>query len=426
MSLRKPPELTPELLAAKRSNAQRSTGPRTAAGKQNSKLNALKHGLYAAPENERRTMLALGEDPEQFEDLKLELRASFGPGDPLWERQIDDLARLYWRRERLQRAQAGLMRRARLEVEERQHRRQQEIAGATFDPSQFQAIDIEMVEPTDPAARLRMLLSFLGVIGEQVKQRIFKPRQASEIECLYGDNEGWRQVRLLHLLRLFINSAQPKTQGEEESEALARKENGPQVLAGEAQYQELLHLLEEEIGSVQEEFEYAEKVNEEEVAIERDACLAPAGEQWKPLLRQEGALDRSIDRKVRILLALRKEYQQALKLAAPPWDPGDTLDMEDLDEDMGIEGDADLAACVGAARGSSMQTDVCATPAVERCSRELVREAAEGTTGDATVGVGGEAGSAYRPTQACATPGVLTSQPSTLDSSTCRNSPNEA
>ena len=44
MSLRKSPQLTPRLLAAARRNAQLSTGPRSAAGKQNSKLNALKHG----------------------------------------------------------------------------------------------------------------------------------------------------------------------------------------------------------------------------------------------------------------------------------------------------------------------------------------------------------------------------------------------
>jgi hypothetical protein len=65
--------------------------------------------------------------------------------------------------------------------------------------------------------------------------------------------------------------------------------------------------LDEEIASVREEFEYAEKANEERVAIEREACLAPEGETWSMLLRQEGALDRSIDRKVRILLRLRKE-----------------------------------------------------------------------------------------------------------------------
>ena len=73
MSLRKSPQLTPALLAAARQNAQHSTGPRTAAAKQNSKLNALKHGRYALPENLRLSRLrgmALGEDAEEFQCLK--------------------------------------------------------------------------------------------------------------------------------------------------------------------------------------------------------------------------------------------------------------------------------------------------------------------------------------------------------------------
>ena len=41
MSLRKSPELKPALLAAARANAQHSTGPRSPAAEQNSKLNAL-------------------------------------------------------------------------------------------------------------------------------------------------------------------------------------------------------------------------------------------------------------------------------------------------------------------------------------------------------------------------------------------------
>jgi hypothetical protein len=77
---------------------------------------------------------------------------------------------------------------------------------------------------------------------------------------------------------------------------------------GEPERQELLRLLEEEIASLREEFEYADKANEERAAIERDACLAPEGETWSMMLRQEAALDRSIDRKVRILLRLRKEF----------------------------------------------------------------------------------------------------------------------
>jgi hypothetical protein len=309
MSLRKSPELTPKLLAAARNNAQRSTGPRSAAGKQNSKMNALKHGQRARPENHHQVMLALGEDPQEFEDLKQELMTAYGPGDALWEKQIDDLARLYWRRERLERAQEGLMRRALLGVEEWQHRRQQEMAGATFDASQPEAIDLDMTEPADPGVRLRMLLSFLEVIRAQVKQRTFKQRQASEIQCLYRNQEGWRQARLLSLLRLFNHSFGPEAaRRDPKLEEILRNEFEPREPAGEPQYQELLRLLDAEIASVREEFQYAEKVNEEKAAIERDAALAPVGEVWRMMVRQEGALDRSIDRKVRILLALRKQF----------------------------------------------------------------------------------------------------------------------
>ena len=73
MSLGKSPQLTPALLAAARRNAQHSTGPRTAAAKQNSKLNGLKHGRYALPETLRLARLrgmALDEDPEEFKCLK--------------------------------------------------------------------------------------------------------------------------------------------------------------------------------------------------------------------------------------------------------------------------------------------------------------------------------------------------------------------
>jgi len=76
----------------------------------------------------------------------------------------------------------------------------------------------------------------------------------------------------------------------------------------EVLWRELLRLLEEEIAAVQAAFEEEMKVQEEKDEIERDACLAPAGETWEMLLRQEAGLDRSIDRKVRIILALRQEH----------------------------------------------------------------------------------------------------------------------
>ena len=53
MSLRKSPQRTPELLAPARENARHSTGPRSAATKQNSKLNAFQaaEGICQPPDH---------------------------------------------------------------------------------------------------------------------------------------------------------------------------------------------------------------------------------------------------------------------------------------------------------------------------------------------------------------------------------------
>jgi hypothetical protein len=124
-------------------------------------------------------------------------------------------------------------------------------------------------------------------------------------------------------------------QADEEEQQYLRKMGFGYEPPGEPEYQALLRLLEEEIASVREEFAYAEKANEERAAIERDACLAPEGETWRMMLRQEGALDRSIDRKVRILLRLRKESTN-LPVALTGQDDGGRMENveEALDSDI--------------------------------------------------------------------------------------------
>jgi hypothetical protein len=335
MSLRKSPQLTPALLAAARHNAQHSTGPRNPAAKQNSKLNALKHGLYVSDENQRQAMLALGEDPEQFQTLTEELMGAFGAGDALWEKQVEDLAWLYWRRERLERAQEGLKRRALQGVDDWQHRRQQEMARVTFDASQHEMLDVNLSESTDRGVTLRRMLSFLELIREEVKQRTFRVRQYAVLESLYRDTIGWRQALIFRLLHRFGDPMYLEAQqADEEEQQYLRKMGFGYEPPGEPEYQELLRLLEEEIASVREEFAYAEKANEERAAIERDACLAPEGETWRMMLRQEAALDRSIDRKVRILLRLRKE---STNLPTAPAGQDDSARMDNVEETIGSD-----------------------------------------------------------------------------------------
>jgi len=173
MSLRKATCLTPQRLDAARHNAQRSTGPRSEAGKQCVKLNALKHGCDAAPENDAAVMRALGEDPQRYAALKRDLDTAYGPGDAFWDRQTEDLARLYWRRNRLERMETGLMRDALEGVEERRRSLARDLADVTFEPSQGEAVAPHLPQPTDPLVRLRLLISLWGVIREQVGRRYF-------------------------------------------------------------------------------------------------------------------------------------------------------------------------------------------------------------------------------------------------------------
>ena len=69
--------VTPARLAANRRNAQKSTGPRTAAGKRRVALNRRSRGLI--PEELERQLVARGEDPREFRRLHRALIAIFHP-----------------------------------------------------------------------------------------------------------------------------------------------------------------------------------------------------------------------------------------------------------------------------------------------------------------------------------------------------------
>jgi hypothetical protein len=204
------------------------------------------------------------------------------------------------------------------------------MARVTFDASQHEMLDVGLSESTDRGVTLRRTLSFLELVREEVKQGTFRVRQYAVLESLYSGTTGWRQALIFSLLHRFGDPMCLEAQQADEEEQQALREIGfGYEPPGEPERQELLRLLEEEIASVREEFAYAEKANEERVAIERDACLAPEGETWRVMLRQEAALDRSIDRKVRILLRLRKD---AADFPIPPLDQDDGARMENLEE----------------------------------------------------------------------------------------------
>jgi hypothetical protein len=277
------------------------------------KMNAVKHGCDAAPENDAAVMRALGEDPEHYAALKRDLATAYGPGDAFWDRQTEDLARLYWRRNRLERMETGLMRDALEEVEERRRRLARDLADVTFEPSQGEAVAPHLPQPTDPLVRLRLLISLWGVIREQVGRRYFSQPHHQQIESYYQDELGWRPRQIVHLLgRLYEWARLFRTEDQASLDQYVKDTFGDEA-GRKGRCQELERLVEEQITAVKAAFAEEMKAQERKDAIARDACLAPEGKTWEMLLRLEMALDRSIDRKVRILLTMRKEHARMLK-----------------------------------------------------------------------------------------------------------------
>lgn len=82
-------------LAANRTNAQRSTGPKTAGGKARSSQNSLRHGLFA-----RETLLK-GEPQEVFDKFRTAMLADLHPQGMREEVLVDRIIGLEWRLRRL-------------------------------------------------------------------------------------------------------------------------------------------------------------------------------------------------------------------------------------------------------------------------------------------------------------------------------------
>ena len=88
---------------ANKENAQHSTGPRTAEGKQRSSRNALKHGLCALDP------LIPGEDPEAFQEHFCEIELDLKPATAIESNLVEQIADVSWRLKRLSRIEAAVI-----------------------------------------------------------------------------------------------------------------------------------------------------------------------------------------------------------------------------------------------------------------------------------------------------------------------------
>ena len=131
---------TPKQIEANRRNAQKSTGPTSDAGKQRSRMNALKHGLGSihAP---------LGhEDPTEFHEMRAGVIETYQPANTQELQLVDAIASAWFRLQRAGRFEAGLIE-AQLDTIKKRHGKKRAssdtddrgVAVAMSDPENLQA-----------------------------------------------------------------------------------------------------------------------------------------------------------------------------------------------------------------------------------------------------------------------------------------------
>lgn len=90
-------------LQANRRNATKSTGPRTAAGKGKSAMNAVKHGIWS------RTVLLGCDDRDEFETFAVGIAQRLQPADELERMLVDRVVTTAWRLRRLQQIECAIL-----------------------------------------------------------------------------------------------------------------------------------------------------------------------------------------------------------------------------------------------------------------------------------------------------------------------------
>jgi hypothetical protein len=283
--------LTPRELESRRSNAKKSTGPRTEGGKRRAALNALKYGYYTGQHSLEQSMLMLGEDPHEFHDFRDSLIASRQPADAVEQMLVEDVAMLAWKKRRLNRAQQGLQLRNLELLELDRHRKALEVGRDSADVSQEDVLKSGLRRLPKSPAKFGEILSHLDTVAALVARGDFSQDIEPAIAMLYGETPTLRGAQIANLY-----------------EELGRE--GVRTEEQKVMAATLKMAIEEETRDVIEEYALFIQEHVDVSPALRDSALAPVHPQWISIVRQEYTLDRLIERKLKLL----NQIQRARKI----------------------------------------------------------------------------------------------------------------
>jgi hypothetical protein len=281
-------EPSPAQSSSSRANSLRSTGPRSERGKAISSRNLPKPRAFS--EVVACSMVALGERPEDFEQMHKALAAAMEPRDGWEAAWVQDIAILRWRLEHLQRAEAGVvaLRRRRLKNQRRR---------AAAPPTGAVALQVNSLAGTwgltgipDSPFKFQQVISILTQLRDTVRDKAFDEDSTMYFSLLYGKAPGAEAA----LLRSHFESAAKKcSQGDSEDAEEEREALFAELSEEIADWEQLQAL-------------YVEEYLEADPLTEDSELLLPS-QELDEIIRYETHLEDQIERKLRQLYARRRE-----------------------------------------------------------------------------------------------------------------------
>jgi len=285
---------TPNMRAASRANALKSTGPRSEQGKWRSTQNILKHLPFA--QALKANMREMGENPEEYDELREAFHRAFQPQDDFEEMLVEDMAQARWRHQRLIRAESGLAasQRRKYEIERKLQKYDhgnpfERIASLAAVPKfGFSGLP-------DGIEKCEVMLKLLGQIRHGVSVRGFDKADTSLFQMAYGESVPADKAHLRVSYETCLKSVQSNEAGHEPE---FRKR--------------FLAEVDEEIAAYERQKELLTARDAETTPAMKDAQLLPDAYRLEAIARYEAGLERQFESKLRILMAWRSANRALL------------------------------------------------------------------------------------------------------------------
>ncbi len=281
-------KVSPAQSAASRENSLRSTGPRTERGKEVSSRNSLNPRLFSRVAGPG--MEALGERPEEFEEVHKRLAIAMAPRDAWEEAWVQDIAILRWRLERLQRHETAMLAERR---RKRAAERKQETLPASGSVDRELRSMVYMVGLTgvpDSPWKFQQIQETLVQLRDVIHAQMFNEDALACFHMLYGKEPGARGLMFKNLFQMVCKRFRDGNINEDDADQF-----------------ELIKIVNQEIDDYQKAQALYEADHKESDPVREDAELLLPRENLDSVIRYETHLEDQIERKLRQFYARRRE-----------------------------------------------------------------------------------------------------------------------